>query len=258
MKKFCKNAVVAVTLAVCLGIVAPLPARSAVRMGAQYAAGTEGFSFSYRLPVIGSATVNLAEPGDSDSVSIRVAGKQLATLNFELVDIHPDNGTLDMGIGLTSPLVPDEDMVAVVPLPFGSAELGATMSMLGRRLAQVGGHDIDIAALVRQDEISYRAVVDLPPLIEALDLEDTAIDNALEIEIPELATVALQFQPASMFTQVWYRITFAGPAFSADGDVPGGIEPEPLQGGPIAVPYANYHLWADVDIDLAQVLGPQL
>lgn len=257
MSIFWKKALVAIVLAVCLGVVVPLPARSAVRMGAQYAAGTEGFSLAYRLPVIGSAAVDLAEPGDSDNVTIRVAGMQLATLRFELVDIHPDNSTLDVGIELTSPLDPDSDMGAVVPLPFGSAELGTTMAMLGRRLAQIGGHDIDIAALVRQDEVRYRAVADLPPIIEALELEGTAVDNVLEIEIPGLATVVLQFQPASMFTQVWYSITLAMPVFSAGGD-DDGFEPQPMQGGPIPVPYANYHVWCDVDIDLEELMGPQL
>ncbi len=243
-------------LVVLIGLVFIAPAQAAIRANASLTADEDGLSLSYMIPIVGIGTVNLTKAGDTDTINIRFLTINIADVELELLAINADNETLDLQVSATTPLTPEEPFESIITVPFGTAELGVVANLLGQLFMPVGNHDIDISVLISRLRTRYEANVDLPPIVEDLQLEGQAVDNQVDIEIPDVADLSFILEPGNLFTQVTYSFKVQVP------EIPGGGEGEgvpdlgipPIEGGPVVVPNGSYHIWIDLDMDLEKLL----
>ncbi len=221
-----------------------------------------GFFLKYSVPAMGKGRVNLQNPGDTETVKIRVMMVKLADVELTLNEITSDPDLVSLHYVVTSKNMPEtEAMEGDFSVPFG--DFGAEINFNGKKFVSTGDSAVDISLLLTKDKTEYAANINFAIALFGLELNfdqdlagtATPADNIIQEQIlnPIDDSVLLDINievdySSNLYTVLNYEIVpnmpSVGPQEDNTGDEPG----IPFQ-GKITLPNGSYHVWADMDFE---------
>lgn len=222
--------------------------------------GEDGFYLKYNIPVVGRGNIRLKNPGDTDTVTVRIMAVKLADVEITLNEITSDPDLVNLHYVVSGKFIPEAETIeGDIPVPFGS--LGATVNFNGKKLIPTGDSALDVSLLLTQNMTVYDLNVNLELDIfgQALNIDETfsgtagPSDNLIHevVTNPYDDSVLLDINIeveylSSLVTVFHYDIVSQIPSFEPAEEDSEGISDLPLQGS-ITIPNGSYHVWLDFD-----------
>lgn len=256
MNDFKKSLIKIFSIAILITFAFLSQADAAIRIKADFSASEDGFSLSYDIPIIGRGNIKLEDPGDTDSIDVRILFIKLAEVELSIKGITTDPDVVNLHYVASTPFVPGEALEGDIPVPFGSALFGAVINLMGKVFMPTGGYDVDVSVLLTNDETRYDIQVNLEGLLqESFEGEATSSDNEINEQIINpldgsvLANIDLVLDYTSrFFTTISGDISVCPPSFGGseengdNGNCKHLLPPELS----IPVPNGSYHIWIDL------------